>query len=632
MDRGLIKYIAGVAVLVLAAVVVYIVFRGDPLAKQLNKQWQPISVDQQRQRAIDTAASTLKSMGRPNLAASIDAKTIEALAGPQLKPQGVTAIRVRGDRQLLRLEANFERAFGPDDLPTDSKARDLIATLKPDIAGMIVVSVGVTSALADPQTLKLQLRLLPAVNDIHIDRVTLAGKADVTPVAEALTFVLNRYADNITAALNEVPVLDVSLPSAPLDPIDPSGPIKMSIPNAPGIKVALSGNPIKSPFRVAGIVSLVDGDSLSAIAQVVPIADTTDGPTPTTSTFDAVKDEFLAHLKDGLDISTRPAGIWIAFGKALLADALGSAFGQAKPCITAQGPVPEQSFSKKVALPDETTMDCTPTMSCDQPHDERDCSTCIIPNIFTGGCSQRGNDPVCEAAKAAQNTIYDGNKLACETAKTAKKGACETAKEGLKQISRTGNVANLDGSIGGPAAIRVCVNTADFAKDLSAVSLALSVSGSADLATHIKFVPLDIVGHLACQAPWTEDRTIKATIPEQPLPLKLGLSVKTENGERTYNGRIDEVTLKLHFQPSPTALILQSTNFMLACAPLAGLINTVTVNLAPLIPELLTDFEYKQEAISFSFVPKMPDVKVMGVDVKTDLSETALALVLAGKL
>jgi len=28
------------------------------------------------------------------------------------------------------------------------------------------------------------------------------------------------------------------------------------------------------------------------------------------------------------------------------------------------------------------------------------CSVCLIKNIFTGGCSQHGNDPVCEARKA----------------------------------------------------------------------------------------------------------------------------------------------------------------------------------------------------------------------------------------
>lgn len=74
---------------------------------------------------------------------------------------------------------------------------------------------------------------------------------------------------------------------------------------------------------------------------------------------------------------------------------------------------------------------------CSQPHDERDCSTCVIPNIFTGGCSQRGNNPVCETEKATQNKIYEGAKIACETAKgtqnaayASEKASCEEQKAG----------------------------------------------------------------------------------------------------------------------------------------------------------------------------------------------------------
>lgn len=85
------------------------------------------------------------------------------------------------------------------------------------------------------------------------------------------------------------------------------------------------------------------------------------------------------------------------------------------------------------------TRDCSlkqDTRDCSQPHDERSCSTCILRNIFTGGCSQMGNDPFCEASKAAQNEIYAGNKATCEIGKAgqnkiyeAEKLACESGKE-----------------------------------------------------------------------------------------------------------------------------------------------------------------------------------------------------------
>lgn len=74
----------------------------------------------------------------------------------------------------------------------------------------------------------------------------------------------------------------------------------------------------------------------------------------------------------------------------------------------------------------EDTRNCTPqvdTRSCSQPHDERSCHTWL------------GNDPFCEAAKAAQNVAYESARVACETAKGTQNGiyranmaGCEAAK------------------------------------------------------------------------------------------------------------------------------------------------------------------------------------------------------------
>ena len=84
------------------------------------------------------------------------------------------------------------------------------------------------------------------------------------------------------------------------------------------------------------------------------------------------------------------------------------------------------------------TRNCTPTRSCDfqANHDTRDCSGwCVIPNVFTGGCSVRGNNPSCEAAKATQNKIYEADyalKLDCERLKSQEKLQCEAEKAGRK--------------------------------------------------------------------------------------------------------------------------------------------------------------------------------------------------------
>jgi hypothetical protein len=72
------------------------------------------------------------------------------------------------------------------------------------------------------------------------------------------------------------------------------------------------------------------------------------------------------------------------------------------------------------ALPN---IDCTPTQNCTLNSDDRECNRCLV-SVFNH-CTVRGNDPACEAAKAAQNAMYAAQKTQCETQKAAQKAACE---------------------------------------------------------------------------------------------------------------------------------------------------------------------------------------------------------------
>lgn len=76
---------------------------------------------------------------------------------------------------------------------------------------------------------------------------------------------------------------------------------------------------------------------------------------------------------------------------------------------------------------------------CSLQEDTRDCGVCLLyrlgPPFGDGGCAQRGNNPVCEAAKGAQNAAYAAAKGVCEATKASKnvgyKGehdACEAGK------------------------------------------------------------------------------------------------------------------------------------------------------------------------------------------------------------
>ncbi len=206
-----------------------------------------------------------------------------------------------------------------------------------------------TLVAGSPRT--IQIKLLPAVDSAHIDKITLANNADLPILADVITFLVNRYADNIASALSNNPLLDLTLPTTLQDSFDPSGPIKIAIPRAPDIRFTLSSKPIKSPFGLASVAWLIDGNELSVMGQLVPTATMPTSSEAASSTFDSIKAEFQKQLKDGLDISAFPAGVWAALGKSLLATSLDNAFDQASPCFTARGPIPKESFSQKISIP-----------------------------------------------------------------------------------------------------------------------------------------------------------------------------------------------------------------------------------------------------------------------------------------
>ncbi len=88
------------------------------------------------------------------------------------------------------------------------------------------------------------------------------------------------------------------------------------------------------------------------------------------------------------------------------------------------------------------TRDCslhTDNRDCSLHEDQRNCGhdiTICLPWPFNNQChTEHINDPICEAAKAAQNLAYKGEHDACEAAKAAQNGAykgehdaCEAAK------------------------------------------------------------------------------------------------------------------------------------------------------------------------------------------------------------
>lgn len=698
----MIRRVGVVCLLVLLAVgaaAAYYYLRNDPLRAELNRRWPPVTADQQRQVAIDSTASALKALAAPNVAAGVDVATIKEIAFNEVKSKGVTKLTLATDRQLLRLTADFDVALTPDDLPKHSDKRSLVAALAPRVVGEVELFLTAATSMSDASRRALLVKLLPTVSRVRIDKLTVKGGYDVTAAADAIALLLNRYAGNLSGALSASPVMNVTLPATLQGAFDSSGPIKVDFKEAPGLRLSLAARPIKSPFGLRAAAWLIDADKVIVIAEIAPLDKLPAQVNPTKGAFEDVKVGFRKSLQNGLAIIDPPSGAWAALGKALVARSLDSAFAQAQPWLVGSGPIPKQTFSAKIPTPNGSSIDCTPrkdctptrrydlqvdTRDCRRPrncthnHDTRNCRACLLraPRICvfhscTGGqCIQSGNDPFCEAAKAAQNAIYDSDfnacnalgpiddaecelekgtqnglyaaakarceaekkteSMACEAQKTAQKVGCEAEKGFLEGLHRTGNLANIDGRVAGMGSFKLGLQEVHFGAKLEKLALTIAVSGSVALDTHFKFVPLDVGGHILCPLEWTADKNITTSIMPQAIVANVTLARETDSGILMYQGRLGELPIKLHFQPSPLSLVLQNVNFYLACPVAGGLINGLTLGLAPFLPEFLKDYTYKLKPMTFSFTPDLPAQSILGRSIKPKLSETPLALVVSG--
>src|SRR5262249_31263765 len=138
---------ASILVLLLVGGGLYYYLREDPLRAQLNRAWPPVTADQQRQAAVNATAAALTVLSAPNIAAGADIPTLQAIAFDQVKTKGVSKLALATDRQLLRVNADFDIALKPEDLPPDSDKRALVAALAPHVVGQVEIFLGASAAL-----------------------------------------------------------------------------------------------------------------------------------------------------------------------------------------------------------------------------------------------------------------------------------------------------------------------------------------------------------------------------------------------------------------------------------------------------------------------------------------------------
>lgn len=626
----------------------------DPLTKLVNSKFPPVTAEDQRTTAISTTADALAKVHIASLGIGVslpDATT--ALFSAPLKQQGVTRLKLDGDKQLLRLEVAFDRKFTEADAGDDKDLANILGVVRPRIAGGLTVYAGLAGAVAtNGQIPQIELRLLPSIATVKVDKIDIAERYDVTAAAAAITSLLSKYKDNISGELTRSALTRVTVPAMANKPVDFNRTFEIRS-GGTQATVVTSTSPITVPFRLDSLAWLVTDNHVSALVQLVPA----DAPaTPPTAqvgrTYAEVKDRFESHLKDSLAVPDHDK-TWVAIRKDVVAVAMNSVVRQAGLCVTATVEVPNQHSESQIKLPDGMGIDCTPTKACNQReckfeanHDTRDCSACILPRPW-GGCAQRGNDPFCEAAKAAQNLAYntDANlrkadcdrlaaqeKLACEAEKTSTKLLCEAKKEALNALARTGKFANLDIDASLKTNnMKVCLKDFTLSTTLDRLQFALDVQGSADAKVNVKFVPLDIVGHLACVMDWSKEQTFTASLRDARIGITSDVRLVTDSTGARAEARFDKIAIKAKLDPGPTEFLLKSPELILKCPVLAAVAPTV-IALTPFVPQLKGDIDYTLPEEQMSMKLELPDQDVAGKKLSIAVSSTAVSLVVSGML
>jgi hypothetical protein len=667
----------------LAVILVAFMLTGceDLLGKYVNAKFPPVNKEEQRTLAVSSTAKALERMLTPNIAASIHLPPLAAmLLTQEVKAMGVTAISLSGDDQLIEVAVHFKKRFSDADT-ADENLKRIFRLVSPEFEGSIVGYMGITSVvldnIADP---KLTLRLLPGVTQVKVEQINLPTSispsrlADIvknslkigeTVAGNLLTTFFTQYRDNISGELSRQPFAEIDIQQLSVKPTSLTDTLK--IPLDSNYRLSVASDPVVVPVRLDGVAWSVRSNRLSVLVQLVKQDAPLSVPVSAiASTPEAVTGQVEGHIKSGFGVVDQQSSTWIGVRKELIALTLNNVMGQAHVCGSAAGQS-ETKSSAKIPLPElsadacKSQRDCSSTRQCSfsASRDTRDCNRCLVhrPVVCApkfcgfggcigggctdGGCAQYGNDPICEASKAAQNLIYDADanlgkadcdrirfqeELTCRAEVTFEETACVAGRETLRALKRTGNFANID-TISKIASdkLQVCLKDFNLSPGLDSLVTKATVVGKANIDVDLKFTPLDIVGHLVCQLPWSGSKSFEAELVDPVVPLSAAIEFVVPDSQPAHmlfslksNGKF-----KANVTPSPARFFTDNPQTFVSCSGLA-LLSPLIVPLAYLLPQAIVDLEVKENIKMDLPTPKF---RVGNQDIELRLRSTPNALI-----
>lgn len=566
-------------------------FGPDPLVEEFNRRLPPTDLATVKLAQIEKAVNTLQQTAGWDAFVGISAREVEATLKTQLEAArsklneaGVTAeaLAVRIENQAILVSGRVS-----------ARLRDPALTFTADVSG-----AAVPSAQGD----SIEVRY--ALERVRLTELSWTGSLrprDLSAALPILQGLVDRVLNNLNGAIQPTRIPVAISPIAPIDPTS----LKVT-------DATVVGTPLALPQpRLANAVFLIDPSGLRALVDLaLPDDAAQEEPTPgsTTPAPTTGVDQLFAVLKTrfgeaeaasfGAAQHDPQLSIRVALTRRLVARAFNLAAANLDWTLHLRPKPQSQSFDSEARLfkvPDPQTCtqktdnrDCTPH-TCHRSRDTRDCGICLIWRIWPGkGCAQRGNNPICEAAKAAQNVLYDAQYGGCELDAARLKGTCEAAKAGQNMLyasetaacqagntlvrelaDLTGRVGRVSGTMDAKAGGTIAIRQLGATEAFDAMTVTTRVEAKADISARLSFVQSDLMGHLLCQFPM-QGKTLNARASVGPDAIALTGRVVGTGGKPEII--LSAVNIRFQLRPRPVeALFTQNPDLNITCAGAASL-------------------------------------------------------------
>ncbi len=559
----------------------------DKVADEINKQFPPVSIDQVRSESINNNTDSLRKLNSIDLRLRISEEGVTELLhqNEKLELQGITNISVILEKQIPTLTIQFLKQFTLDD-----------QNVKVDIEGQISGHLGISVEVSgDKSKTEGKLTFQPVLDSLAISSAKVNGKYDIQQIVNSITSLLNTYRNNVSGELQRS--IDPML--FPISFSESFNPNDATVSGDSVVNVI--GKIVKMDAQIEGFALLIDQGRIDIL---VDLDGSGDIYLPTTTAKNSDFDEYrkiYLETSASLPSPESEGKLEMSINKTYLSRKLNQAINSADLVVIGNyQPKGSHPFFEKVGLPSEDSIDCTPTRECSNNHIDctptRDCTA----TKDCGGYEwyQAPDKARCELEKSAAKLDCErikstekgkceakksGWKLDCERIKSQDKLTCEAEKEIVKRINRTGNFANVKGSVAIDAQAKVAVK--EFHASGESIKSTIELEAEARIDTQIHFTPLDIVGHLACQAPWRDRFRTTASVAKQSLVVSVKYSTMIEGDDVFVVAKVAPFSISATTTPSPKSLILNSQEFTIHCLPLAGLLRAVDIVLPDVIPD-----------------------------------------------